>query len=111
MIQVRLEMAATIAGAMTALFTRRIKTRGEVVSELIVGILAGLFVGPGTADLFKVDDSARRIMVCYIMGLVVFGVIRQIVRVRDRLGRAVSRRLEKIVGPDTGDKGEDSDAP
>ena len=107
MLQVRLEMAATIAGGMTALFTRRIKTRSEVVSELIVSILAGLFAGPGLADLLKVSDPSKRIMTCYVVGLMVFGIIRQIVRMRDRVGRAVSRRLEKVVGPDTGDKGEE----
>jgi ABC-type Mn2+/Zn2+ transport system permease subunit len=108
MLQVRLEIAATIAGAMTALFTQRVKTRAEVISELAVGILAGLFIGPGVGDLLKVEDATRRISICYVVGLVVFGVIRQIVRLRDRVGRTVARRLEKIVGPDTGDKGEDA---
>ena len=96
MIQVRLEMAATIAGATTALLARHVKTPSEVVSELVVGIFAGLFIGPGTADLLRVEDPYRRLMACYVAGLVVFGIIRQIVKIRDRIGKQVSYKLLKV---------------
>jgi hypothetical protein len=97
MFQEHAEMAAGFAGSVSAVFVGAIKSKLEAAIEIAIGGAAAVFLIPGACAAMKIENPHIKIAAGYLFGLLVYGVVRQVVKARNAVGVEVTSRLLSVI--------------